>query len=331
MAGRRLAAKARVAALAAVSCPALPVAHGDLQAAHSIRADARRRSVALHFTVAMTNKTILITGCSTGIGRHCALRLARGGGWRVLASARKDGDLRELESRGLVTVRIDVGDPGGIEEGFARAVDLAGGRIDAVFNNAGFGIVGALEDVGADAMREIFDANVIGLHEMNRLAVRHMRGHGGGRIVLNSSVLGFVSTRFRGAYCATKHAVEALAQALRLELEGTGISVISLQPGPVTSRFRDNAMAMHFRHVRRDGSPFLEDYRRIEAAWKEGRRSRSEQAFTLGPEAVHKALVKALEADSPRAQYRITVPTSLFWWLKRALPTRLLDAVISRI
>ena len=279
----------------------------------------------------MESKSILITGCSTGIGRHCALWLSRKGGWKVLAAARKADDVSELAKMGLDSLQMDVGNPASVEQGFNEAVERAGGRLDAVFGNAGFGIIGALEDTGLEPMEELFRTNVFGLHDLNRRAIRVMREQGGGRIILNSSVLGFVCMRHRGAYCATKHAVEALAATLRLELAGTGIHVVSLQPGPISSRFRDNAMRMHQKHIDADSSRHREEYRAITENWRSGRRSPNEQIFTLGPEAVYKTLVKALHAPKPKAQYRITVPTKMFWWLKRALPTKVLDAVIARV
>ncbi len=276
-------------------------------------------------------KTILLTGCSTGIGRHCAMWLSRREGWRVLASARKPADVEELNEHGVETLRIDVDDSDSVREGFDEALGRFGGRLDAVFNNAGFGIVAALEDTTREAFREVLETNVLGLHEVNRHALRVMRRQGHGRIVFNSSVLGFVTMRHRGAYNASKHAVEAIASTLRLELAGSGVHAISIQPGPIISRFRDNALAMHAKHVDAENSAFRDEYRRMEESWREDQRRPREAVFTLGPEAVYAALVKAIESDNPKPLYRVTVPTSLFWWLRRLLPIRVLDRSLSKV
>ncbi len=276
-------------------------------------------------------RTILISGCSTGIGRHCALHLARSGNWEVFASARREEDVKELRDMGLAAMHIDVDDPDSVARGFEHVLEQTDGRLDALFNNAGYGIMSAMEDLKREAFEDLLRTNVLGFHEMTRHAIRIMRIQGEGRIVFNSSVLGFVCMRHRGAYNASKHAVEGMAGTLRLELAGTGIHVVSIQPGPIVSRFRDTAMKMHHRHVDIEGSRFKEAYQRADANWRKGVRSPAERLFTLGPEAVCKALVKALDASSPRAQYRITIPTSLFWWLKRTLPTRLMDAIAAKV
>ena len=271
-------------------------------------------------------KSVLITGCSSGIGNYCARHLSRSE-WRVIASARKPDDIEQLRKEGFETVCIDMDDPKSVTSGLNDALSRTDGRLDALFNNAGYGMTGAVEDVPREALREQFETNVFGLHQLTCEAVKVMRAQGGGRIVHNSSVLGFACLPYRGAYNASKHALEALAATMRLELRDTDIHVSVIQPGPITSRFRDNAILHYRRHIDAAASAHHERYMAMEDAWASGV---TVSRFTMGPEAVLAALEHALESPAPRLFYRVTLPTKLFWWLRRLLPTYVLDSILWR-
>lgn len=275
----------------------------------------------------MSQKSILITGCSTGIGLTCALGLhARG--WRVFATARRSEDVEVLRSRGLESVRLDVTDGASIDAALAEIFARTGGKLDALFNNAGYGQPGAVEDVPTDALRAQFEANVFGPHELLRRVLPGMRAQGGGRIVVNSSLLGYVALPFRGAYNASKFALEGLYDTLRLELHGTGVHVSLIEPGPVTSRFRANAVAMFQRHINIEASPHRAHY---EGVLRRLNKPGPAAPFTLAPEAVLAKLIRALESPRPRARYRVTVPAQFFWIMRRLLPTAALDRVLRMV
>ncbi|MBL8260741.1 MAG: SDR family NAD(P)-dependent oxidoreductase [Candidatus Competibacteraceae bacterium] len=274
----------------------------------------------------MNDKTILVTGCSSGIG-HCVARGLRARGWRVFASARRPADLERLNADGLEGLSLDLRDSASIQTAAAELLDKTGGRLDALFNNAGYGQPGAVEDISRAALREQFETNLFGTHELTNRFVPIMRRQGHGRILYTSSVLGLVAFPYRGAYVASKFALEGLADTLRLELAGTGIHVCLIEPGPILSRFRDNAHAAYGRHPPEETSPHREQY-----AAMESRLTKAGPAapFTLPPEAVLKRVVHALESPRPRARYPVTLPTYLFAALRRALPARALDALLRR-
>jgi NAD(P)-dependent dehydrogenase (short-subunit alcohol dehydrogenase family) len=273
----------------------------------------------------LPERTILITGCSSGIGRHCALSL-RERGWRVFATARRDADVAMLAAEGLESLPLDVTDAHSVEAAVESVLSRTDGRLDALFNNAGYGQPGAVEDLPAEALRAQFETNVFGSHALLRAVLPCMRRQGHGRIVQHSSVLGFITLPFRGAYNASKFALEGLTDTLRQELVGTGVHVSLIQTGPVRSRFRENALAMYRRYIDAENSPHRETYaaveRRLTAA--------GDSPLTLGPEAVAKKLIHALEHPRPKPRYHVTVPTHLFKTLKRLLGTRTLDRVLLR-
>lgn len=275
----------------------------------------------------MHRPILLVTGCSSGIGRVCAEGMAKRG-WRVIASARRAEDLDALRAAGLEALQIDMDSSASIVGGAAEVLAMTDGRIDAVFLNAGYGQPGAVEDLPRRAMREQFETNVFGPIELAGQLLPAMRRAGRGRIVINSSVLGFAAMKYRGAYNASKFALEGFADTLRMELAGSGIEVCLIEPGPILSRFRANALKAFQRHITVEGSAHEALYR------KQLARLNTEGAavpFTLGPEAVLKRLVHACEAHNPRARYPVTFPTYLFAVLKRLLPTRWLDAILSRV
>lgn len=272
------------------------------------------------------SKTILITGCSSGIGLCCARGLARRG-WRVLASCRRDEDAARLRADGLECLTIDLADAASVQRGADAVLAHTGGRLDALFNNAGYGQPGAAEDLGRDALRAQFETNLLGPWDLTRRLLPAMRAQGGGRVVFNSSVLGFAAMRYRAAYNASKYAIEGLCDTMRLEMAGSGIAVVLLEPGPIVSRFRAHALTHFLANVDPETSVHRDAYRaELARLQKPG----AAAPFTLPPEAVLAALVRALEARRPAARYRITVPTRVFWVLKRLLPTAALDWVLGR-
>lgn len=268
-----------------------------------------------------SRRSILITGCSSGIGHACAHGLAARG-WLVIASARQSRDVERLKTEGLAAVQIDLDDTDSIATGLSSALALTGGRLDALFNNGAYGQPGAVEDLGRDVLRAQLETNLLGWHDLTRRVIPLMRAQGHGRIVQNSSVLGLIALPFRGAYVASKFALEGLTDTLRLELRGSGIQVSLIEPGPILSRFRDNAYLAYQRAIDKESSVFCDTYTRMEERLTtEG----PAQPFTLQPEAVLKKLIHALESPRPRPRYYVTAPTYLMAALRRLLPTALLD------
>ena len=271
-------------------------------------------------------RTILITGCSSGIGL-CVARGLRARGWRVFATVRQTGDVDRLRAEGLESLPLDLRDSRSIHAAVATVLAQTGGRLDALFNNGAYGQPGAVEDLSRAALQEQFETNLFGTQELTNQVLPAMRRQGRGWILYNSSVLGLVALPYRGAYVASKFALEGLADTLRLELAGTGIHICLIEPGPILSRFRDNAHAAYLRHIRPETSPHREKYLAMEARLlKEGPAA----PFTLPPEAVLKRVIHALESPRPRARYPVTVPTYLFAVLRRLLPARALDAMLRR-
>ena len=272
-------------------------------------------------------RSVLITGCSSGIGYTCAQGLARRG-WRVIASARRAADVARLQGEGLTAVRLDLDDPDSIGEALAQTLDLTGGTLDALFNNGAYGLPGAVEDLTRAALRAQLETNLIGCHDLTCRVIPIMRRQGHGRIVQNSSILGLIALPYRGAYVASKFALEGLTDTLRLELAGSGIAVCLIEPGPILSRFRENAHRAFKAHIDTEHSVHHDAYRQAEARLtKEG----PVLPFTLPPEAVLKQLIHALESRRPHPRYYVTVPTHVVGVLRRVLGTRALDWVLTRI
>jgi len=274
----------------------------------------------------MNGKSILITGCSSGIGQDAAHGL-RARGWRVFAACRQAEDCARLRVQGFDSPHIDYQDPQTIADGLDEVLAATGGRLDAVFNNGAFACPGAVEDLPTDALRDIFEANFFGWHEMTRRAITVMRSQGEGRIVQNSSVLGLVPARFRGAYVSTKYALEGLTDTLRVEMRGTGIRIIMIEPGPVTSKIRENAIPHFERWIDWQNSARRGQYKAVLHRLYE---DRGRDPFELPPSAVTKKLVRALESPRPRPRYYVTTPTYLMGALRRVLPTRALDWLIAK-
>jgi NAD(P)-dependent dehydrogenase (short-subunit alcohol dehydrogenase family) len=273
-----------------------------------------------------TTRSILITGCSSGIGYRCAHALGERG-WHVIASARKQSDVERLRAEGLAAVRLDLNDPASIAEGLQAALAMTDGRLDALFNNGAYGLPGAVEDLSRDALRAQFETNLFGWHDLNRQVIPIMRAQGGGRIVHNSSVLGFAALPFRGAYVASKFALEGLTDTLRLELRGSGIRVSLIEPGPIISGFRENAYRAYQAFIDPNGSPHQHTYALMEERLK---KEGAAQPFTLGPDAVLRKLIHAIEHPRPKARYYVTFPTHVLGLLRRLLPTTGMDWVLRR-
>lgn len=274
------------------------------------------------------NKSILITGCSSGIGYETAHAL-KNVGYQVFATARDPEDVRRLRSEGLAAHQLDVTDIDSIDAALHWVLEQTGGRLYALFNNAGYGQPGALEDIPTYALREQFETNVFGLHELTRRVVPIMRAQGYGRILQHSSVLGLVSLRFRGAYNASKYAIEGLCDTLRLELEGTNIYVVTLNTGPIRSNFRDNAIKMFEANIDAESSLFHKEYR--EEVYKRKANKKEKDPFTRDADAVIAKVRAALEAKRPKPRYYITSATLLLSTLKRLLPTAWLDSLLRKI
>ena len=272
-------------------------------------------------------RSILITGCSSGIGYAAAHGLAARG-WQVFATCRKEADCDRLAAEGLTSFRLDYEVPPTITTAFARAMAATGGRLDAVFNNGAYAIPGAVEDVPVEALHAIFQTNLFGWHELIRLVLPVMRDQGHGRIVQNSSVLGLTALMFRGAYNATKFALEGYTDTLRLELRGTPIHVVLIEPGPIDTKFRINAYPHFKTWIDWRASVHREVYETKVIPRLEAERVRT--LFELPPAAVVAKLVHALEAARPRPRYYVTLPTHVMGLARRLLSTRLMDVLAER-
>ena len=271
-------------------------------------------------------RSILISGCSSGIGLTAAKTL-KARGWRVFATARRAEDLARLESElGVEAVALELSDLSSVARCAEAVLAKTGGTLDALYNNAAYGIVGAMEDISGAELRRHLDVNVIGTHELTRLLIPAMRAQGHGRIVTCSSVLGLVSGPYRGAYCASKFAVEAMTDALRYELMGTGIHVSLLEPGPIKTQFLPSTLAHFKTQIDVAHSPHQPRYEKRMAAMENNKSS----FLKLGPEAVVARLVQALESTRPKARYMISPHTYAIALLRRVLPGRALDLVLSR-
>jgi short-subunit dehydrogenase len=275
----------------------------------------------------MASKTIFITGCSTGIGYTTAIELKKRD-YRVICSARKQADVQRLQEHGFEALQLDLAESVSIHQAVKQLIKLTDGKIDGLFNNGAFGQPGAVEDLTRDVLRSQFETNFFGTHELTNLIIPLMRKQGHGRILYNSSVLGFVAMKYRGAYNASKFALEGLVDTLRLELQGTNIQLSLIEPGPITSEFRKNAFALYKKNIKPESSFHQQAYQAMEERLqKEG----PAVPFTLPAEAVAEKVIHALESENPKIRYYVTFPTYLFGYLKRILPTAWLDNLLRRV
>lgn len=271
----------------------------------------------------------MITGCSSGIGLDAARALSARG-WRVFATCRAAEDCARLEAEGLESFALDLAHDASVADGAAEALERSGGRLDALFNNGAYAIPGAVEDLPRDALRAIFETNFFGQVDLTNRVLPAMRAQGSGRVVMNSSVLGFAALPWRGAYVATKFALEGITDALRLELRGAGVHVALIEPGPIATPFRRNSIRQFERWIDWRASPNRAAYesrllRRLYAP--EGGKDR----FELPASAVTTKLIHALESPRPAARYRVTIATHAMRALTGLLPTRALDALAARL
>ena len=274
------------------------------------------------------NKTILITGCSSGIGLGVAQGLKERG-YRVFPSARKPEDVKILQEDGFEdALLLDLDDSQSIKFAVDTLLKKTNGELYALFNNGAYGQAGAVEDLSRETLRANFETNLFGTHELTSLLIPTMRKQGYGRIIQNSSVLGLICLPYRGAYNASKFALEGLTDTLRMELKKTGIKVSLIEPGPITSKFRANAFAAYQRNIDKENSYHRNIYDAMERRLtKKG----PVAPFTLGPEAVLKKVIHALESDNPKIRYYVTFPTYLFATLKRLLPHSWLEKILLKV
>jgi len=275
----------------------------------------------------MSSKTIFITGCSTGIGYTTAIELKKRD-YRVICSARKQADVIRLQQQGFETLQLDLADSESIQRAVKQLKQLTDGKVDGLFNNAAFGQPGAVEDLTREVLKEQFDTNFFGTHELTNLIIPLMRKQGHGRILYNSSILGFVAMKYRGAYNASKFALEGLVDTLRIELHGTNIQLCLIEPGPITSNFRKNAFALYKKNIKPENSAHQQTCKAMEdRLQKEGPAA----PFTLPAEAVAEKVIHALESNNPKIRYYVTFPTYLFGFLKRILPMTWLDILLRKV
>ena len=242
----------------------------------------------------------------------------------MFATARKQEDIERLRDEiGVESLYLDYAEPASIAAVVEEVLAATGGTLSALFNNGAYGQPGAVEDLKPEVLRAQFEVNVFGWHDLTARLIPAMRAQGQGRIVFCSSVLGLVAAPYRGAYCASKFAIEALADALRIELAPSGIKIILIEPGPIASRFVEHALEAYRRNIDLEGSPHRDIYRARIARLEEG----GSQTFKLGPEAVAAKLVSALASKRPKPRYYVTLPTYAAVLMRRLLPTRALDAI----
>jgi NAD(P)-dependent dehydrogenase (short-subunit alcohol dehydrogenase family) len=273
------------------------------------------------------HKSILITGCSSGIGL-CVANGLKTRGYSVYATARKAADVSKLKQLGFKSYRLDLTDSESIAKAADQVLEETGGTLYALFNNGAYGQVGAVEDLSVAVLREQFETNFFGWHDLTCRVIPAMRAQQTGRIIQNSSILGFMTLPYRGAYVATKYALEGLTDTLRMELASSGIKVSLIEPGPIESRFRDNALAMWQKNIDPETSVHRAYYQStLNRLRKEGPAT----PFTLPPEAVLKKVIHALESPRPKVRYPVTLPTYLFGALRRVLTSRGMDRILLKV
>ena len=266
------------------------------------------------------SKPVLITGCSTGIGRATAELLASDG-WNVYASARRQESIEDLKASGAKTLALDVNDESSMASAVAE-VEGDGGSVGALVNNAGYSQSGAIESVPMDSVRKQFDTNVFGLMRMCQLVLPGMRRAGSGRIVNVSSMGGKLVFPGGGVYHGTKHAVEAISDALRFEVAGFGVDVVVIEPGLIKTEFGETA-AGSISEAEADGpyAKFNADVARATSEAYEGPMAK----LGGGPKTVAAKIEKALTARRPHTRYKVTPSAGMIMGLRRAMTDRMWD------
>ncbi len=275
------------------------------------------------------DKSILITGCSSGIGLAVAHGL-KSSGYRVFATARQMTDVITLQQAGFEACQLDLDNSDSIHAAVDWTLKQTNGTLYALFNNGAYGQPGAVEDLTRDVLRQQFETNLFGTLELTNLLIPIMRRQGYGRIIQNSSVLGLITMKYRGAYNASKFALEGLTDTLRQELHGSGIFVSLVEPGPITSDFRKNAYAKFKQNIIVKGSAHQQTYEAVEKRLASQADPDKKDLFTLEPEAVLEKVIHALESKKPKPRYYVTIPTYLFAYLRRLLSTNMLDLVLRK-
>ena len=283
--------------------------------------------VTVAHVISAEKRSVLITGCSSGIG-ECVAHGLHQRGYRVFASVRNPDDLAAFEVAGIECLVLDYSDSASIKAAVEQVLDKTDGHLYALFNNGAYGQPGACEDLSREAIRQQFETNVFGWMELTNLVIPVMRAQGYGRIIQNSSILGFVAMSMRGAYNASKFAIEGFSDTMRLELAGTDIHISLIEPGPIESKFRANAYRAFQQHIVIDNSVHRERYKKMIERFEA---SGNVLPFTLPPEAVLKRVVHALESKRPKIRYPVTFPTYLFAWLKRVMSDRMMDRILRRV
>jgi short-subunit dehydrogenase len=272
-------------------------------------------------------QNILITGCSSGIGLATAIMLKENG-YKVYTTARKKQDVKHLKAQGFCAYKLDVTKPKHITK-VLNDILVQEGHLDAVFNNAGFGQPGAIEDVSTQVLKEQFETNVFGLHEVTLQCMKIFREQGHGKLIQHSSVLGFISLKFRGAYNASKYAIEGLSDTLRQELIGSNITLSIINTGPVTSKFRENALIKFKQNIDINNSFFAPTYNNELKVRLEN--DKDNTPFNLPATSVAKVVLRIMQSSKPKPRYYVTGATHLLGFFKRVLSTSLMDKLLNRI
>ncbi len=275
----------------------------------------------------LKKKTVLITGCSSGIGEATAFYL-RDRGWTVIPTARKEHDLDVLRASSFDPIQLDLGDSESVQQTIQECLKRVPEGLGGIVNNAGMAMPGAVEDMGRDALRKQFEVNVFGQQELTNGLIPIFRKQGWGRIVNVSSIYGLITAPMVGAYCASKYALEALSDAQRIELTGTGIGLSLIEPGPIISAFRRNAAVAMEEDVISDNVRYADSYRKEAARRK--KQFKKPDLVNRPPEDVAKRIAHALESMKPRRRYVITLPAHIGGFMGRFVPAALLDQLMAR-
>lgn len=272
-------------------------------------------------------KNILITGCShDGIGYDSAV-LLREKGYEVYATCRQEDDCKKLRDEGFISFQLDYSDENSINEAAQQALEYGKGSIDVLFNNGAYGLPAKIEDLPTDALRDLFEVNFFGWHHLTRLLLPSMKQRNFGYIIQNSSVLGMVALTMRGAYTASKFALEGLTDTLRLELYDSNIHIVLVQPGPITTKFRFNSYKKFQQYIHRDNVLDKSAFDNLEKALQQ----EGTIPFNLPARAVSNKVLKIIETPNPKPRYYVTFITYLFGYAKRFLSSKMLDRILKKI
>ena len=272
------------------------------------------------------SKTVLVTGCSSGIGEATANYL-RGEGWDVFPTARSEFDLEKLRSLGFEALSLDLCDSNSIKDCVSRLLRQCPAGIGAIVNNAGIAIPGAIEDLTREDLKMQFEVNVFGLHELTNRLIPTMRDQGWGRIVNISSIYGVLTAPMLGGYCASKYALEALSNAQRMALFGSGVGLSLVEPGPIVSCFRRNAYESLKNRVTAEHHFYTGYDKFLRRKLVDPQRK---TRFMQSPQQVAKKVLHAITSDNPRQRYLVTLPAYAGYFMARILPGPAIDCVMKK-